>query len=441
VGGTGRRFYTAWETVGPTPAHVAELPDGIRVAIRTAEPAPSTAEIETAEKTYGNSLPPREQRLLALARFWNTIHYFYGFPENIPNWNNVLSKFIPQFESAATWRDYVFTIARLASETNDSHTWMPEFWRQLGNAPPLAVWPIDGQSVVRDVAQGVQGVERGDIIVAVDGQPVEQRRKFLLDMYPHSTLQGGLLMVNQFLLAGDGPTVKVGIMKSDGKRVNVELARTTLLEFQRTTPIYQVLPSGYGYVDLTRLPEGEVDKAFDSIMDTPGLILDLRGYPDAGFSKYAPRFAQAPAEAALTRRRLWHGPDPAVSSIQSAVEKVMPGDKPRYPRRVVVLIDATAVSRPEYVCLQLEVAANATFIGTPTRGAIGEVTNTVLPGGVQVNFAAEERRRVDGRPVQDVGILPQVWAAPTIPGVREGRDEVLEKAVEFLKLYDEVAKQ
>jgi hypothetical protein len=43
--------------------------------------------------------------------------------------------------------------------------------------------------------------------------------------------------------------------------------------------------------------------------------------------------------------------------------------------------------------------------------------------------------------VQDVGILPQVWAAPTIPGVREGRDEVLEKAVEFLKLYDEVAKQ
>ncbi|HVX65016.1 MAG TPA: hypothetical protein VHA11_00365, partial [Bryobacteraceae bacterium] len=96
---------------------------------------------------------------------------------------------------------------------------------------------------------------------------------------------------------------------------------------------------------------------------------------------------------------------------------------------------------PEFVCLQLEAAANVAFVGTPTRGAIGEVTNTVLPGGVQVNFSAEERRRVDGRPVQDVGILPQVWAAPTISGVREGRDEVLEKAVEFLKLLDLVAKQ
>ncbi len=442
VGGTlGRGFYTSWEAVGPTPAFIAELPDGIRVAIRTAEAASSPAEFLSAEKIYGNSLPTKEQRLLALARFWNTVHYFYGFPENIPNWDHVLSEFIPQFESAATWRDYVFAIARLASQTNDSHTWIPEFWGQLGNAPAVAVWPIGGQSVVREVAEGVKGIERGDIIAAVDGQPVEQRRKFLLNMYPHSTVQGGLLMVNQFLLAGDGPTVKVGVIKADGKLVNLELARTTMLEFRRATPIYQVLPSGYGYIDLTRLPESEVDKAFDSIIDTPGLILDLRGYPDAGFSKYAPRFAQSPMDAALIRRRLWHGPDPALSSIQSAVDKVWPSDKPRYPRRVAVLIDATAVSRPEHVSLQLEAAANATFIGTPTRGAIGEVTNTVLPGGVQVNFTAEERRHANGRPVQGVGIVPQVWAAPTIRGLREGRDEILETAVEFLKLCDVVAKQ
>ena len=36
--GTGGRFYAAWEAVGPTPAYVAELPDGMRVAVRTAEP-------------------------------------------------------------------------------------------------------------------------------------------------------------------------------------------------------------------------------------------------------------------------------------------------------------------------------------------------------------------------------------------------------------------
>jgi hypothetical protein len=207
VEGTGRGYYAAWEAVGPTPAYTAELPGGIRVTIRTAEPVSSPAELVTAEKTYGNSLPSREERLLALARLWNTIHFFYGFPENIPNWDTFLSEFIPQFESASNWRDYVFTIARLASKTNDSHTWIPEFWRQLGSAPPVAVWPVDGQSVVREVGPGTEDVERGDIIVAIDGQPVEQRRKLLMDMYPHSTPQGGLLTINQFLLAGDGTSV------------------------------------------------------------------------------------------------------------------------------------------------------------------------------------------------------------------------------------------
>jgi len=441
VEGTGRGYYAAWEAVGPTPAYTAELPGGIRVTIRTAEPVSSPAELVTAEKTYGSSLPSREERLLALARLWNTIHFFYGFPGNIPNWDTFLSEFIPQFESASNWRDYVFTIARLASKTNDSHTWIPEFWRQLGSGPPVAVWPVDGQSVVREVAPGAEGVERGDIIVAIDGQPVEQRRKSLMDMYPHSTPQGGLLMINQFLLAGDGTSVNVRVMKADGKLADVKLARTTLIEFHRATPTYQVLPSGYGYIDLARLPEGDIDKAFDAIMKTPGLILDLRGYPDAGFSRYASRFAQDPVPAVLIRRRVWHGPDPDLAIIQSTVEKVMPSDKLRYSRRVAVLIDASAVSRPEFVCLQLEAAANPTFIGTPTRGAIGEVTNTILPGGVQVNFAADEMRHADGRPLQDVGILPQVWVAPTISGIREGRDEVLEKAVEFLRLADAMAIQ
>lgn len=155
IGDTGQEYYAAWEPVGPTPAFVAEFSEGLRASIRVTEPTSAQAELVSTEKTYGSSLPFIEHRLLASARFWNTIHYFYGFPENIPNWDAILPEFIPQFESAATWRDYVFAIARLASKTNDSHSWIPEFWRQLGSAPPVVVWPVDGQSVVRDVAPEV----------------------------------------------------------------------------------------------------------------------------------------------------------------------------------------------------------------------------------------------------------------------------------------------
>jgi hypothetical protein len=53
----------------------------------------------------------------------------------------------------------------------------------------------------------------------------------------------------------------------------------------------------------------------------------------------------------------------------------------------------------------------------------------MLPGQVQVIFSAREIQHADGRLVQRVGILPDIWAAPTIAGVRAGRDEILEKAM------------
>jgi C-terminal processing protease CtpA/Prc len=148
----------------------------------------------------------------------------------------------------------------------------------------------------------------------------------------------------------------------------------------------------------------------------------------------ATRLAADTGDAALIRRRTWHGPDPALATFEWTKQKVHPGRQPRYTGRVVVLIDARAVSAAEHVCLLLEAATHPTFIGTPTKGADGEVTNIALPGGIQVNFAALEVRHADGRPVQGLGILPDVWAAPTISGIRQGRDEVLERAVEFLRL-------
>jgi C-terminal processing protease CtpA/Prc len=38
----------------------------------------------------------------------------------------------------------------------------------------------------------------------------------------------------------------------------------------------------------------------------------------------------------------------------------------------------------------------------------------------------------DGRPTQRVGIVPDIEVHPTLAGVREGRDEVLEAALQAL---------
>jgi C-terminal processing protease CtpA/Prc len=39
----------------------------------------------------------------------------------------------------------------------------------------------------------------------------------------------------------------------------------------------------------------------------------------------------------------------------------------------------------------------------------------------------------DGRETQRVGIVPDVVVTPTIKGIREGRDELLERAVQLIE--------
>jgi len=101
--------------------------------------------------------------------------------------------------------------------------------------------------------------------------------------------------------------------------------------------------------------------------------------------------------------------------------------------KVVVLINEDAISQAEHSCMMFEAATDVTFIGTPTAGANGDITYMVLPGNLQVSFSGHDVRHADGRQLQRVGIQPTIKVVPTIRGLIDGRDEILEEAVRFLQ--------
>jgi C-terminal processing protease CtpA/Prc len=103
-----------------------------------------------------------------------------------------------------------------------------------------------------------------------------------------------------------------------------------------------------------------------------------------------------------------------------------------YKGKIVVLIDDRAISQSEHSCLFYQEAAGATFIGSPTHGANGDVTQGRLPGGLRFLFTGQEVRHVDGKQLQRVGIRPHIAVRPTLAGVRAGKDELLDRALVFL---------
>jgi hypothetical protein len=81
----------------------------------------------------------------------------------------------------------------------------------------------------------------------------------------------------------------------------------------------------------------------------------------------------------------------------------------------------------------LEAAADIRFVGSPTSGANGNVTDMLVPGGMSLSFSGIGIRHGDGRQLQRVGIQPHVHVRPTKEGLAQGRDEVLEAGLAELE--------
>ncbi len=416
-------------------------------------PSPATGQTTQKDEPYAEMVfPNTEYRLLALFRYWNVINYFFPYKHLIgESWESILPRYIPKFEANKDTVDYQLTVRELVTEMRDSHGVLrnanaasEKFGTHL---PPVLMAYIESKSVVTKVLDEKWPIKVGDVVLAVDGEPVEKRRELLARYTAASTPQWLMRNVNGRLLLGPKDSVvKLKVQGTGGEVRDVKLPRSQSITdpklfqlLERSTPVMQVLPSGYGYVDLDRLQGGEVDKMFETIKGTPAVIFDMRGYPNGTAWSIAPRltdkgnvvgalFSRPVLEATnLTNSEL------ADTASYSFSQRIPDPQGDIYKGKVVVLINEDAISQAEHTCLLFEAATDVTFIGTPTAGANGDITYMVLPGNLTVSFSGHDVRHADGRQLQRVGIQPTIKVAPTIRGLADGRDEILEAAVKFLQ--------
>ena len=415
--------------------------------------APLTTKTTEQDEPYADmTFPNVEYRMLALFRYWSVVNYFFPYKHLIgDSWNTVLTRYIPKFEANKDVLDYQLTVRELVTEMHDSHGVLRNAnaaAEKLGTfLPPVVSGYREGQSVITRVLDDKVPVKAGDVILSVDGEPVEKKREFLARYTAASTEQWLMRNVNARLLFGPKDSVlKLKVRGSSGEVRDVELVRSISLTdpkvmgiFKRTTPVMQVLPSGFGYVDLDRLQAGEIDKMFETIKGTPAVIFDMRGYPNGTAWSIAPRLTdKGNVVAALFSRPLLEATsltdtELAETPNYSFSQRLPDGPGDVYRGKVVVLINEDAISQAEHSCMMFEAATDVTFIGTPTAGANGDITFMVLPGNLTVSFSGHDVRHADGRQLQRVGIQPTIKVAPTIRGLIDGRDEILEEAVRFLQ--------
>jgi C-terminal processing protease CtpA/Prc len=420
---------------------------GLRLA-RKGWPPPSRAVpnplpdgVWRPDRSYdGMTEPALEYRLLAAFKLWNVFHYFFPYLYLTGDWDAVLPELIARMETAKDGREYALALAEMAARANDGHvslTGSPTLDALYGQTPaPVAVRWIESSWVVTEVGEPARGsgVEVGDVVVALDGEPVADRDATLRRHLAASTEAGMRRKVADRLLSGPPGSALALTVRGRGDQVReVRLRRQTWTPHPAGDTV-RVLPGNLGYVDLGRLTAPEVDGMFEKLKDTRALILDMRGYPHETAWEIAPRLnTRGAVYGALFRR-------PLVSALESdrsrtGVDFSQPlpkGEEPKYTGRTVMLIDERTVSQAEHSGLFLEAANGTKFIGSQTAGANGDVTYFALPGIASVRFSGHDVRHADGRQLQRIGLVPDIPVAPTIQGIREGRDEVLDRAVRYL---------
>jgi C-terminal processing protease CtpA/Prc len=411
-------------------------------------PAPSTYQIKSTENAYADSLYPAEPlRLLGAFRIWSVFEWFSPYRHLMePGWDNVLEQALANFSAARNAREYHLAVAEMVAHVNDTHSEtsspvISEFWGSA--APAIALRPVEGKAVVvaiTDESARSSGMAVGDVILAVDGEMTEARLSRIGRYISASTPQALRRdSVNRLLRGSDNSKARVRVAKADGSEQEITLERRA--SFVRGTTattgadVFRLLPGNIGYIDLRLLKNHDVDSVFESLNGTVGLVFDMRGYPNDT------RRAVARKLIAATRSLRTSWPyvrvlfEPGTETRQDLMGISVPIQASPTPYRgnTVMLIDDRAQSQSEATAEMLREAHGTRFVGTATAGANGEGSNFSVPGGLSVGLTGIGIIRADGTTMQRVGIKPDVEVAPTLLGIRSGRDEVLERAVAYLR--------
>ena len=383
--------------------------------------------------------PDVEYRLLAAFRLWSAIDRFYPYKALIGDWDAVLAEFIPRFIAAKDADEYAAAVIEMDARVEDGHSGAaghPAAEKIYGlYRPQLEVRRVEGQFVVTKLLEpGPAAV--GDVVVSIDGEPFADRVARLRKYIPASTETARINRIASVALRGPKDSAaEIELRGADGAVRKVSVPRVMFKPPDKSGAPWRTLEDGIGYVDLMKLMPGQVDEMFTALDKTKAIVFDLRGYPNGTAWGIAPHVNTKGAKiGAQFRRAQFSGVNTTEEGASGFFfEQPLPSaDKPKYLGKMVVLIDDRAISQSEHSCLFFEAANGATFIGSTTAGANGDVTNLTLPGGFRVGFTGHDVRHADGRQLQRVGIQPDIEVEPTIAGLRAGRDEVLERAVAYI---------
>lgn len=378
-------------------------------------------------------------RLLGLFRMWNAVAYYSPYLDILDDdWNKMLPIYIPKMLDNRDKQSYELTLAELSTKLHDAHVFFRgrsftaiEFGRFT---VPVKLIKAEGRLVVLEANEEGCPLMPGDVLMKVDGKDIEEviehRKKYL----SANTDDKLLNTISPYLLNSKDDTLDVTVLRYDEELTFTVKCTDSAYSLWAPRSSHELLENNIGLINPSKLGKGEIHEIMQEFADTDGLIVDLRQYPAENImyslasylvDKYTPfailSYPSGAVPGTFLKNRIYG----------SGLTK----DWPKsffYENEVVILMNEQSQSSTEFTIMSLRNGPNVTVMGENSIGSDGDVTFLPLPGGMEMSFTGLGVYTTEGGQTQRIGLSPDIYIERTIAGVREGRDEYIEAAVQYI---------
>ena len=381
--------------------------------------------------------PDQEYRLLGLFKYWNVIEYFYPYKYlTDQNWDSVLIEMIPRFRNASDKKEYRSAIKELIAKLDDTHAWV-SFNDERSKYLPVKVSNIENRVVIsgfyNDSLAGLSNLKLGDMILKINDMDLRKETEENLKYVSGSNLNIKTRKTYDRVLSGEDSIVTLSIER-DGRIEEISAKRYSFSDFNYWANQKRVksklIKDDMGYINLANdINKREADDIFKSFEDKKAIIIDLRSYPNSRYGIFSKHLNSGKRTFARI-----YSPNlkyPGTFLFKKDKECGIKNKK-AFKGKVVLLVNEDSISRAEFVAMAFQTGDNVITVGNQTAAADGDVVIFEFIGGYKTAISGNGILYPDGSQTQRKGVKIDVEVKPTINGLRQGRDEVLEKAIELL---------
>jgi hypothetical protein len=388
----------------------------------------------------GDSVPqpstsPLDEHLADIVVAWNFYRHFYPyFADAGVDWDARLRPHLQRAYAASDRAGEADALRRLVVDARDGHGRVNDMrQRTRPNSVPLRLALIDSRVVV--IASRTADVPAGTVISMIDGTAAIDRFSAAMQTVSGSEQWRKSRAADEIATCANGSTLHLGIETATiiGPRT-IQLTCSTdqpPLE-QRPSPIAELSP-GTWYVDLTRAKNADLLPVVGTLAAAKGVIFDVRGYPTESGAWVLPHLIDTAENDRWMHIAKITGPFGQSAGWLDLGWNLKPA-APRFAGKIVFLTDGRAISYAESLMGYIRDRHLATIVGATTAGTNGNIATFRVPGEFSIIFTGMRVTGHDGRTVHHLtGVRPDVAVAPTIAGVRDGRDEVLTRALSLIQ--------